>query len=91
MVKERDNSDAAVLKRFMQEFFPFNEFRKIGFFTKEMKGDYEAQAKRVCKFFGFDTVYEYRATTMRVHISYGEGHRPPDEPFITEFPSIYEE
>jgi len=54
-----------------------------------MKGDYEAQAKRVCDFFGFKTVYEYGAEEIRCHISYG-GKRPPDEPFITVIPSIYD-
>ncbi|MCF0074023.1 hypothetical protein LZD49_26310 [Dyadobacter sp. CY261] len=49
----------AVLKRFMIEFFPFTPLRKAGLFTPEMKGDYAAQAERVCKFLGYETVYEY--------------------------------
>ena len=79
-----------VLERFMKEFFPFGTFRKAGFFTKEMKGDYEAQAKRVCEFFGFETVYEYRSKEISGHISYAKGYRPPDEPFVTVLPSIYD-
>jgi len=83
--------DDGVLKRFMQEFFPYREFKKIGFFTDEMKGDYLAQAKRVCEFFGYETVYEYGAKEVRAHISYGEpNHRPIGEPFWTVFPSIYD-
>jgi hypothetical protein len=79
----------AVLKRFMQEFFPFGPCRKMGFFTAEMKGDYEAQAARVCKFFGYEAVYEYGANEIRCHLSKA-GEVPPDEPFVTEIPSIYD-
>lgn len=79
-----------VLERFMKEFFPFREFLKIGFFTKEMKGDYKAQAKRVCDFFGYKTVYEYGSQEMRAHISYADGKRPKGEPFVTVVPSIYD-
>ena len=81
-----------VLERFMKEFFPYNEFKKIGFFTKEMRGDYEAQAKRVCTFFGYETVYEYGAKEFRGHISYSEEYlkKNPDQPFITVISSIYE-
>lgn len=83
-----DTSDAGVLRRFMQEFFPFSDFKKIGFFTKEMKGDYEAQAKRVCDFFGYKTVYEYGAKEVSCHISYINPE--PDQPFLTVIPSIYD-
>lgn len=83
-------SDDGVLERFMKEFFPYREFKKSGFFTKEMKGDYKAQAEKVCYFFGYKTVYEYRAYEMRAHLSYVDGHRPKDEPFVTVFPSIYD-
>jgi len=79
--------DHGVLERFMKEFFPFNEFKKIGFFTKEMKGDYKAQAERVCTFFGYETVYQYRAEETSCHISYVD---PKGRPFITVFPSIYD-
>jgi hypothetical protein len=85
-----DDSDEGVLKRFMQEFFPYSQFKKIGLFTKEMKGDYKAQAKAVCDWFGYDSVYEYRSKEIRCHISYADGKRPPDEPFATVLPSIYD-
>lgn len=48
-----------ILKRFMKEFFHFPTLCKAGFFKKEMKGDYKAQAERVRSFFGFKSVYEY--------------------------------
>lgn len=81
-----------VLENFMKEFFPCAEFKKIGFFTKEMKGDYEAQAKRICTFFGFETVYEYGSKEFRGHISYSNSYlkEHPDQPFITVIPSIYD-
>ena len=83
-------SNAGVLKRFMIEFFPFTELRKAGFFTKEMKGDYYAQAKRVCDFFGYKSVFEYGAKEIRCHLSY-DGERPEnDKEFITVIPSIYD-
>ena len=75
---EKEKQD--VLRRFMQEFFPFSELQKVGFFTKEMKGDYNAQAERVCKFFGLKNVYEWGVTAK--HINHG---------FWNEIKSIYED
>lgn len=83
-------SDADVLKRFMIEFFPFSELLKEGFFTKEMKGDYYAQAKRVCVFFGYKTVFEYGAKEIRCHISYGEERAEYDKEFVTVISNIYD-
>lgn len=78
-----------ILKRFMQEFFsPFQGYVEIGFFTQEMKDDYEAQAAKVCQYFGYDSVYEYGAETIVCHISYA--NRKPNKPFVTEIKSIYE-
>jgi hypothetical protein len=88
-MREYGGSDPGVLKRFMKEFFPYSEFRKIGFFTKEMKNDYYTQAKRVCKFFGYKSVFEYGAEEVRCHITYA-GKRPEGEDFVTVIPSIYE-
>jgi hypothetical protein len=95
-----------VLERFMKEFFPYGHFKKTGFFTPEMKGNYAAQAKRVCDFFGFESVYEYGGKVLMCHITYGGDDlaglgtsRPMHidnygelkaEPFITVIPSIYE-
>jgi len=75
--KEKD----AVLKRFMKEFFHFPTLCKAGFFTKEMKGDYKAQAERVCKFFGYKTVYEYGLTAK---------HTTTNNGFSWKMESIYE-
>lgn len=74
-----DQEKDSVLKRFMKEFFHFPTLCKVGFFTKEMKDDYKAQAERVCKRFGFDSVYEYVVTAK--HINHG---------FWNEMKSIYE-
>lgn len=77
-----------VLKNFMEEFFDFKTLCKAGFFTPEMKGDYKAQASRVCQFFGFKTVYEYGAKEIGCHITEA-GERT--EPFVTVIPNIYEQ
>jgi acyl-CoA thioesterase FadM len=87
---ENNKPDANVLKRFMKEFFPFSEFKKVGLFTAEMKNDYEAQAKKICNYFGYTTVYEYGAKEINCHITYVDGKRPINEPFITTIPSIYD-
>lgn len=81
-----------VLERFMQEHFPFNEFKKIGVFGKEMKGDYPAQAKRICEIFGYETVYEYGAEELCCHISYSNSYlkENPEQPFVIVISSIYE-
>lgn len=84
--KEKDE----VLKNFMKEFFPYTELRKAGFFTKEMKGDYKAQAERVCHFFGYKTVFEYGSkTTDGIHLSYADNKRFIHEPFAFNIQSIY--
>lgn len=79
-----------VLQRFMKEFFPFAPLRKAGFFTKEMRNDYEAQAKRVCERFGYKTVYEYGAEEIRCHITEAGDPKDRTEPFVTIIPSIYD-
>lgn len=85
---EKEKAD--VLKRFMKEFFPFGPLLKAGLFTKDMRNDYQAQADRVCTFFGFKTVYEYGAIeTEGIHLSYA-GKRPDSEPFAFKKKSIYE-
>ena len=76
------------LKNFMEEFFDFDGMVKCGFFKKEWKEDYQAQADRVCRFFGYKTVYEYGAREIRCHIS--EVNPSEDKPFITIIPNIYE-
>lgn len=99
MSKAKFNKGDLVLERFMKEFFPFAALKKIGLFTKEMKGDYPAQAKRICTWLGYETIYEYRATEIRCHISYTDDEpllsispdgKLKERPFITVIPSIYE-
>lgn len=55
-----------------------------------MRGDYYAQAKRVCERFGYKSVFEYGAKELICHVSYAEGERPQNEPFLTIIPSIYD-
>ncbi len=89
-----DQSAEGVLKRFMIEHFDFKALLKEGFFTKEMRHDYKAQAAVVCDYFGYESVYQYGAKTMSGHITF-EGDRPLHidekgslqcEPFITVVP-----
>ena len=63
-------TEQALIEKFMKENFPFNELKKVGFFTKEMKGDYQAQANRVCEYFGYKTVFEYGAKDISAHLSF---------------------
>lgn len=89
-MKKYGGSDPELLKRFIKEFFDFSGLRKAGVFTKEMRGDYYAQAKRLCIFLGLNTIFEYGKDELRCHITYVDGKRPEGEGFITEIPSIYE-
>ena len=68
-----------LLKSFMQEQFDFEGLLEIGFFKEEMRNDYEAQAAKVCHFFGFDSVYEYGANERRCHFSYAEEWENPED------------
>lgn len=77
-----------VLERFMQEFFPFTELLEAAFFTKEMEGNYPAQAKRVCNYFGYETVYEYGSVEVTCHLSF-DRERPVGEPFVLVTSNIY--
>lgn len=79
-----------ILKKFLEEFFDFDELKKVGFYSKDIsKEDYQKQADRICLFFGLETVYEYGAKEVRCHISYVKG-KEPDNNFITVLPSIYD-
>jgi hypothetical protein len=97
IMKEREEKEE-LLKNFMQEFFDFEGLKNIGFFTKEMEEDYEAQADRVCKFFGLKTIYEYGLMEATCHISHEEGHQTKGvndkgklevKPFIERITNIY--
>lgn len=81
-----------VLKYYMKSNFDFSTLKQVGFFPKEMKfNDYEGQAKRVCEYFGLESIYDYGKHEIRCHISYA-GDRPIEvdekgelkiEPFVT--------
>jgi len=97
--KQTKSEDDILLEKFMKEFFDFNSLLKAGFFTKEMRRDYKAQAERVCHLFGYKTVYEYGSQEIRAHLSYAPGERPlhvnpqgelKEEPFVTVIPNIYD-
>lgn len=78
-----------LLKSFMEEFFDFAMLKKVGFYGREIKKrDYKAQADRVCKHFGYKTVYEYGAKEVRGHIT--DDNKPYGTPFTFVIPSIYE-
>jgi hypothetical protein len=86
-----DEEKGKVLERFMKEHFHFPTLRKVGFFTKEMRGDYKAQADRVCQKFGFKTVFEYKSkTTEGIHLSYADWKSRDGEPFAFKIRSIYD-
>ncbi|QEL01124.1 hypothetical protein FKG96_09990 [Olivibacter sp. LS-1] len=105
-MKVQLNKEDQLLKRFLEEHIPFHELRKVGFFHKDMKkSDIHGQAKRICEFFGYKTVYEYGAKVTYAHISYASGiygldsDRPlhideegklKEAPFIEQFGGIYE-
>lgn len=79
------------LKNFMKENFCYSTLKKVGFYSKEIKfNDYEAQAKRMCKFLGLESIYDYGKHQIRCHLS--TGHKPltvnedgelKREPFVT--------
>lgn len=49
------------LKAFMESNFDFYILKKAGFFEKGIrKIDYEKQAERVCHFFTYKSIYEYK-------------------------------
>lgn len=89
-----------LLKNFLNEHFDFYTLRKVGFFPKDMKKiDIHGQVERICKFFGYKTIYEYGAKVIHAHISYVDGHRPSwvneqgeyeQAPFVEKFGGIYE-
>jgi hypothetical protein len=90
-----------LLKDFLEEFFDFDGLREVGFYDESIKrNDYQRQADRICRFFGYETVYEYGAKELRCHISFGDpdcpsgmstGKRPKGyEDFVTVIGGIYD-
>jgi len=84
-----NKSKPTLLRDFLDEFFDFEELKKVGFFDKSIKKtDYEAQAKRVCHYFGLKSIYEYGKDRIVAHISYVKPKS--GDQFLTIFPSIYD-
>ncbi len=80
------------LKNFMIEFFDFDLMRKAKIYGRGIKRkDYQAQADIICKMFGYSTIFEYGKDDIRCHLTFSEGNRPPEEPFVTIIPNIYEQ
>lgn len=94
------SEDDRILKEFLDDHLDFYTLRKVGFYPKEMKKtDIQGQAERICKLFGYKTVFEYGAKVIHAHLSYADGHRPSwvneqgeyeQTPFVEKFGGIYE-
>lgn len=81
-----------LLKKFLKDHFDFRELKKVGFFDKSIKHtDYQKQADRICEFFGYESIYQYKFETTYAHLSYVDGHRPEGEGFVTEFKAWHED
>lgn len=95
------SEDDRILKEFLDENFDFYTLRKVGFFQKEMKKtDVHGQSERICKFFGYESVFEYGAKVIHAHISYVDSHRPSwvneqgeyeQTPFVEKFGGTYDD
>jgi len=49
------------LKKFIDSYIPVDELMKAGFFIKgTRRNQYEKIAERVCWYFGFKSIYEYK-------------------------------
>ncbi|MGI4873260.1 MAG: hypothetical protein ACRYFX_19025 [Janthinobacterium lividum] len=59
-MKQKLTPEQAKLKQFMADNFCFYGMKEWGFWPKGTRAtDFEAQAARVCQFFGYQSVYEY--------------------------------
>lgn len=59
--------DQEKLKQFMQDSFDFDGLKQAGFWPKgTRRTDFEAQAARVCHYFGYQSVYEYGRHTAEI-------------------------
>jgi hypothetical protein len=56
-----DSAAKARLRQFIEDNIPFKELKAAGFFDKGVrKTDYEKIAARVCHWFGYKSIYEYK-------------------------------
>lgn len=67
---EKSKDEGKALKSFMQANFCFSSLKKAGLFKNVKFNDYEEQAKRLCRMFGYESIYEYGKHEIRCHISY---------------------
>lgn len=59
--------DQEKLRQFMLDHFDFDSLKQVGFWPKgTRRTDFEAQAARVCHYFGYKSVYEYGAELVEV-------------------------
>ena len=86
------------LKNFMLEQFDYDGLKECGLFEGIKRHEYQKQADRICKYFGFKTIFEYGSIEISAHLSF-VGDRPlhinesgelKEEPFLTIIPSIYD-
>lgn len=49
------------LKSYMLEHFDFDGLKQAGFFKGIRKTDYQAQADKICKHFGYSSIFEWSA------------------------------
>lgn len=99
MIEITVKQKAETLKKFMLDHFDFDSLKKSGFYKNIKRKDYQAQADRVCYFFGYKSVFEYGTEEIRCHISYGvdrpikvnEKGELTIEPFITVIKSWLDE
>ena len=73
-----------LLKNFIEEHFDYDDFRAVKLFDETIKrDDYDKQSEIICEYFGLKTIYEYLFEPITCHVTYVEGKRPKDEPFVT--------
>lgn len=72
----RKNHQPIALRAFLEEHFDYSWLKKTGIYSKDLKrNDYEGQAKRLCEWWGLESIYDYGKNEVRCHINYA-GPRP---------------
>jgi hypothetical protein len=84
-------TDFELQVKFLKEHFDFEELKKIGFYSKDIKKkDYQKQIDRICQYFGFESIFQYNFETTSAHLSYAKVKRPKGEPFVTVIKAWHE-
>lgn len=77
MKKQPESDKDRILREFMLENFYFDDLKKVGFYGKDIKRkDYQKQADRICKAFGYKSVFEYGTKEVRAHITFADPDCP---------------